>query len=172
MRWDGWVSAHLLLMLLIVIHPLFMSNYSRMHKVGFKGSWRELMSVKAQKKMTLPAHQGQGWWQGGRVNLSWRGWGQSETKDSQDRMHIDNGPMTVGQCVSQGPLSGGKTLSMLTSVPKHNIIPLYLKFIVSSLCINKAPLRLFALSAVWLELQICHFVLINWLFSYLTNRPK
>lgn len=60
--WDGLEGS-----VLTYCHPSFvyLYSYSWMHKVCFKGkheSWQELMSVKAQRKMTLPVHQGQGWW--------------------------------------------------------------------------------------------------------------
>lgn len=45
-------------------HPFFCLT-PWMHEVCIKEeheSWQELMSVKAQKKMTLPVHQGQSWW--------------------------------------------------------------------------------------------------------------
>lgn len=39
-----------------------------------------------------------------------RGGGGGVVLLKRDRMHIDNGPMSVvGQCVSEGPLSGGQT---------------------------------------------------------------
>lgn len=111
-EWDGMKGQCSLFVGATYCHLSFVYLYSHswMHNVSFKGknqSWQEFMSVKEQKKMTLPVHQGQGWWHGGSVNLFRRGWGQSPTKGSEDRMHIDNGPMPFRQCVSQGLLSGG-----------------------------------------------------------------
>lgn len=56
-------------------------SHSQLHHVGLKWkheSYPEFMSVKEEKKMTLPFHPSQGWWSGeggGTVNLKGEGEG-------------------------------------------------------------------------------------------------
>lgn len=173
--WDGMEGQCSLIVDGTYCHPFFvyLRGHSGVHKVCFKGeheSWKEWMSVKSQKKMTLAVHQGQSWWQGGRVNLCWRGVGAiCNWRQGRQDAHWQ-WANECGTVCQSGAALRRVDLSMLTSVPRAQHNPLVLK-IHSFLPLQRQSCSSTLRCLTWAtNLRFCVTVsLKTWLFFFLSS---